>query len=105
MGLFSSLFGGANKKLETIQNAINDGAMIVDVRTPSEFSSGHAPGSINIPTSQFQSKLGKMKKAKSVVLCCRSGARAGSVQGILSNAGIESINAGPWQNVVKAQKL
>lgn len=104
MGLFSALFGGSNKKSEALQAALNNGAMIVDVRSPTEFASGHAPGSINIPTGQFQSKLAKMKKAPSVILCCRSGARAGSVQGLLSGAGIESINAGAWQNVVKAQK-
>ena len=105
MGLLSSLFGGSNKKTEAIKNAIDNGAMIVDVRSPAEFASGHAPGSINIPTGQFQSKLGKMKKAPSVVLCCRSGARAGSVQGLLKGSGVDSINAGPWQNVVKAQKV
>jgi rhodanese-related sulfurtransferase len=47
-------------------------------------------------------KIGK--KDGPVVLCCRSGARAGNAQSMLQSKGIEAINAGPWQSVAKALK-
>ena len=46
MGLFSNLFGGTTTNLKSI---IDDGAFLVDVRTPGEFAEGHENGSINIP--------------------------------------------------------
>ena len=102
MGILSSLLGGGNKT-ELIQQAIAEGAMIVDVRSPGEFAQGHAKGSVNIPVQNVQRSLKKFKPGSTVILCCRSGARAGSVQGIIEAQGCKTINAGPWQNVAKAQ--
>jgi len=44
MGLFD-LFKGKNKLTEYLQN----GAIIIDVRTPQEFRAGHVKGAKNIP--------------------------------------------------------
>lgn len=104
MGLLSFLFGSGNNKLEKIKIALNAGALIVDVRSSTEYASGHVKGSINMPLPTLQSGLKKLKIASSVVLCCRSGARAASAQSILSSQGIQSINAGSWQNVERALK-
>lgn len=104
MGLLSFLFGSGNNKLENIKIALNAGALIVDVRSSTEYASGHVTGSINMPLPTLQSGLKKLKNASSVVLCCRSGARAASAQSILSSQGIQSINAGSWQNVESALK-
>ena len=47
MGLFSFLFRkGDNSKLI---EALKSGAMLVDVRSPGEYSSGSIPGAINVP--------------------------------------------------------
>jgi len=104
MGLFSFLFGSGNNQLENIKTALNAGAVIVDVRSSAEYASGHAKGSINMPLPTLQSGLKKLKNASSVVLCCRSGARAASAQNMLSGHGIQSINAGSWQTVETALK-
>ena len=104
MGLLSFLFGSGNNKLENIKIALNAGALIVDVRSSTEYASGHVKGSINMPLPTLQSGLKKLKNASSVVLCCRSGARAASAKSILSSQGIQSINAGSWQNVERALK-
>ena len=42
---------------------IASGATILDVRTRSEFSSGHAKGSINVPLDQLSSFSKKIKEA------------------------------------------
>jgi|TARA_B110000285_G_scaffold6396_1_gene6665 phage shock protein E len=104
MGLLSLLFGSSNNKLQNIKTALNEEALIVDVRSSAEYASGHAKGSINMPLPTLQSGVKKLKNASSLVLCCRSGARAASAQSILSSHGIQSINAGSWQTVEKALK-
>lgn len=76
------------------------GAVIIDVRTPEEFSSGHGKNSKNIPLDKIGKETSKIKALnKPVIVCCRSGARSGQAAGILKSAGVDVINGGSWQNV------
>ena len=103
MGLLSFLFGGS-KKQDRIIEALQAGAKIVDVRTPGEFRQGHAKGAVNIPLGNLAQKTAQLQKENQpIILCCRSGARAGNAASILQGVGIQSINAGPWQTVAKLQ--
>lgn len=96
---FLDLFGLGTKSAE-LTEAVKGGAMIIDVREPSEFSRGNCPGSVNIPLGRIESQVAKIKKkGKPVVTCCRSGMRSGQASGILQASGIEAHNGGSWQNV------
>ncbi len=76
---------------------VKEGALIVDVRTASEFNSGHIGGSVNIPVDQIKTKVKDLKsKNKPVITCCRSGNRSGVAKNILQAAGVECYNGGPW---------
>jgi len=76
------------------------GAIILDVRTPAEFKSGHIKGAINIPVDQVKANIKKIKGYdKPVITCCRSGARSGMAAGILKSSGISAWNGGPWQTL------
>lgn len=80
-----------------------NGAVILDVRTPAEFKSGHIKGAINIPVDKLQGSLAKVKAMnKPVIACCRSGSRSGMAVGILKKAGMEAYNGGPW-NVLRSK--
>ena len=79
---------------------IKNGAVVVDVRSPQEFKSGHAKGSKNIPLSNISKSINSLK-GKEVILVCLSGGRAGSAKSILKRNGIEAHNAGRWQNLNK----
>lgn len=82
------------------KDLIAQGGVIVDVRTPQEFADGNAPGSVNIPLPELESKIDFMKSKCCVVLVCRSGARAQSALMGLEAQGIKAYNAGPWQTMV-----
>jgi len=58
---------------------LNNGALLVDVRTPSEFNSGHLPHAVNVPLDQIEAKLPPRMKDKDqpVLLHCQSGMRSG----------------------------
>ena len=91
-----SLFS-LKSKTDKIKEALEDGAVIVDVRTPQEFKSGHIKGSINIPLQQLNSKVDFLKKKeKTIITCCLSGGRSASAKSILTKHGIPCINGGGW---------
>ncbi len=48
----------------------------VDVRTPAEYSAGHAKGAINIPLGSLMDEYSKISKDKPVYLICESGRRS-----------------------------
>tara|TARA_B110000211_G_C13863694_1_gene457707 strand:- start:271 stop:576 length:306 start_codon:yes stop_codon:yes gene_type:complete len=77
---------------------IENGAVIIDVRSPGEFQSGNAKGSKNIPVENIGVNTNQFK-GKEVILVCRSGARAGSAKSTLEKSGITAYNAGAWQNL------
>lgn len=94
------------KKLLGIGPSVNfkdlvaGGAQIIDVRTKSEYQSGHIKGSVNIPLQSLSGNLSKIKKDKPVITCCASGMRSASARSILkSNGFVEVYNGGGWSGL------
>lgn len=101
MGILDFLTGNKNDKIKDFQSR---GAIILDVRTTSEYSQGAIPGSKNIPLQVLNGKINDIKKLnKPVITCCASGIRSGSASTILKANGIEAINGGGWFSL--SQKL
>ena len=97
--VFSKLFGSKGR---SIGELLADGAVIVDVRTPAEFSGGHVKSSINIPLDSLDSNLSKLKKDKPVITCCASGMRSASAKNLLKKRGFsEVVNGGSWSSLTK----
>ena len=76
------------------------GAIIIDVRSPGEFKGGHIQGAINIPLQSIQSSLNKIPKGKPIITCCASGMRSSSAKSILKSAGYSDVhNGGGWTSL------
>ena len=98
---FFGLFGGGSDS-RSIEEYINDGAIVIDVRTSQEFIGGHVKGSKNIVLNSIPMSVEEIKALnKKIIAVCRSGARSGQATSFLSKHGIDVINGGPWQNVAK----
>ncbi len=83
-----------------LQKLIQDGAALIDVRTPKEFAGGSVDGAINIPLSDVESRLGEFKGKKNIVVFCRSGNRSGKAMQILQSNGFDNVmNGGSWKAV------
>jgi phage shock protein E len=97
MGLFSFLKG---KPKADLVELIRSGAKLIDVRSKSEFASGHAKGTTNVPLEQIGSKASSWKKDEPIILCCRSGMRSGAAVSQLKGAGFTNVhNAGSWNKM------
>jgi len=76
-------------------NGVPDNALVVDVRTPSEFSGWHYPGAVNIPLQVLSKELDKLgDKQRTIIVYCRSGHRATSAKKILVGNGFTDVKNG-----------
>jgi rhodanese-related sulfurtransferase len=96
--LLKNLFGiGPAVDYSTL---MKEGAQIIDVRTPGEYSGGHIRGSVNIPLQNLKGNLSKIKKDKPVITCCATGMRSASAKGMLKAAGYTNVhNGGAWMSL------
>jgi rhodanese-related sulfurtransferase len=73
---------------------INQGkTVIVDVREPAEFATGHMRDAKNIPLKQLSQRVGELEKFKSkaVVAVCQSGVQSSKATTQLRNAGFNEV--------------
>ncbi|WP_149203754.1 rhodanese-like domain-containing protein [Actinotalea subterranea] len=67
--------------------------VVVDVREPHEFDSGHVPGAVNVPMSQVVDRVGEITSLTGpVFLVCQSGGRSAQVAAWLGQQGHEVTN-------------
>ena len=80
-----------NRGLEEYQST--SGAVLLDVRTPEEYRSGHIPGSKNIPLQTID-RVGSVAENKDTALYvyCQSGARSRQAAGMLKQMGYTNVN-------------
>lgn len=76
---------------------VDAGALLLDVRTPEEFASGHVEGAININHTDVPARLDEIRELvggdlhKPIVVYCKSGRRAGIVKKELLDAGFDRV--------------
>jgi rhodanese-related sulfurtransferase len=102
MNFLKILFGGekaplgydnvSSTKFESLIKETKD-AILIDVRTSGEFSSGHIPNALNydVMSGAFQKKLASFDKNKTFLVYCRSGNRSGQAAKILATNGFTKI--------------
>lgn len=87
----------------------NMSAIIIDVREPYEFSSGHVKGALNIPPAELMQGIPKglanVPKDTEIVLYCRSGGRSSMSMQILRRHGFTNLINGINQHQVEANYL
>jgi len=99
---FFSFLGLGNS---TVKDALKKGAIIIDVRTATEYDQGRVPESINIPVDRIAASTERIKGMKRVVFCCESGTRSGTAARIMKEKGMKEVyNGGSWMHVLKVLK-
>jgi rhodanese-related sulfurtransferase len=93
--LLWSFFGNRFRGIKEVNSAgalqlINHkGAVVLDVREPSEYDSGHVLNSKLVPLGKLKERIGELEKFKDspIVVVCRSGNRSGTACFILGKQG------------------
>ena len=80
---------------------VQQGALILDVRSKGEYAGGHIKGSINISVDTLNNNLNKLKnKEQTIITCCASGMRSASAKNILKSQGYTKVyNGGGWSSL------
>lgn len=68
------------------------GVVVVDVREPDEYSSGHVPEARNIPLGDVRERSAELADAGTVYVICQSGRRSALACGALESLGVTSVN-------------
>jgi phage shock protein E len=85
---------------------IEQGALLIDVRTREEFAQGHLDGALNIPYQEIDKLMSAIgtDKTRPVVVYCRSGNRSGRAMGVLETKGYTNIFNGTGLEALKETK-
>jgi rhodanese-related sulfurtransferase len=75
------------------KNRDNPDFVVLDVRTPDEFKSGHIEGALNIDYNSggFKTELAELDKKKTYFVYCRTGRRSGEAVRIMKDLGFSNI--------------
>lgn len=88
--------GGAVTNLNVLEfsKKITDKSVVLlDVRTPGEFASGHIVGAKNIDfyATSFSSEVLKLDKTKTYAVYCHSGNRSGQATALMAKDGFKAV--------------
>jgi rhodanese-related sulfurtransferase len=90
---------------EFSQKITEPGVIVLDVRTPEEFASGHIEGALNIDfnSGNFANEITRLNPSETYAVYCRSGSRSGQATSIMHKAGfhdVSNLNGGviDWTN-------
>ena len=84
-----------NLNVSEFSQKINEpDVIIVDVRTPEEFASGHIEGALNIDfnSGDFANEITRLNPSETYAIYCRSGNRSGQAASIMHKAGVHDVS-------------
>jgi rhodanese-related sulfurtransferase len=64
---------------------------IIDVREPSEFSSGHLPGAKLVPLASLRASTKKVLRRDGVLFVCAAGVRSETAARLAASVGLEKV--------------
>ena len=82
------------REISALQLQKQPPTVLIDVREPDEYVSGHVPDARNIPLSRLDERIGELDKFKDapVILVCQTGARSGDACRKLEKKGFTKLH-------------
>ncbi len=83
---------------------LKKGAIVIDVRTPEEFNSGHLSQAYNMPLDEVEDRVLRLVKdrGKVLLLHCQSGVRSKSAKERLESMGYKNVfNMGSYERAFR----
>lgn len=104
VGFFSGCSKVSDEDLTKAREAVKNGALIVDVRTPKEFRGKHIKGAINLPIQEIMKGKIPLPKNKEIVVYCRTGSRSSVSAKVLRELGwsvYDVATQSEWEREIK----
>ena len=76
-----------------LQEKIQKGAILIDVRSNQEYREGHLKGAINIPDFEIQNEIQRKipRKEQLIILYCQNGSRSKNASNIMKKMGYTNV--------------
>ena len=84
--MFACSFGSIADEL-----ANQNPPLVIDIRSPREWSTGHLTTSINLPLSQLQQRIDEVPRDRRIAIHCAGGYRSSIAASILNQHGITNL--------------
>ena len=82
-----------------LKELLNNGALLLDVRTKGEYAGGHVKDSKNIPLNELRAALSALNREQNIVVVCASGMRSANAVSMMRQNGFTNChNGGSWMN-------
>jgi DMSO/TMAO reductase YedYZ molybdopterin-dependent catalytic subunit/glyoxylase-like metal-dependent hydrolase (beta-lactamase superfamily II) len=92
-GTRSSVAGATPQiSARTAAAVVEHGAVLLDVREPSEWAAGHAPQAVLMPMGEVHARRDELLPDTRIVVVCRSGGRSAAITSALRARGHDAVN-------------
>lgn len=95
--------------IDQLEQAIAQGAYVMDVREDWEFESGHVPQAHHVPLNSIPENLSQIPKDQQVWIICQSGGRSMTAANYLEAQGFDVVSVaggtGSWISAGKTVSL
>ena len=109
MSFLSNLFGPSvpNITVTELNEKLKFGKhpLVLDVRQPSEFRTGHVSGAKLIPLNEIYKRMKELPKGREIVCICDSGNRSRTASKALAKEGFTVLNVKGGMTAWKQAKL
>lgn len=78
--------------IATLRERLDEGAPLIDVREPDEYTEARAPGARLVPLGQLPDRMGEIPTDQTVYVICRSGGRSAKAVEHLRANGVDAVN-------------
>lgn len=78
-------------QVSELSTFVENGALVVDVREPDEYESGHIPGAILVPLSTVPHNTDEFVSDETVYIVCRTGGRSMQACELLHDVGVANV--------------
>lgn len=82
----------AEQLQKMIGNQPREPLLILDVREPDEFASGHIPNAVLLPLGNVEKEMAKLPRDRALITVCRSGRRSAAAADILVKGGFTKVH-------------
>lgn len=77
-----------------LHDVLEEGTLVLDVRTREEFDAGHVAGAHHLPVQELAQRLSELPLHRPIAVYCRSGGRSASAAALLKQAGYRVTDLG-----------